>query len=157
MSLVVREEQVAAFKGGELAGNELLAMMAYAIVSRCQQGACTAGELSALILPRFPLVEMAFTTKAFEMALDVVVDARFVAYCPSTGKYRGTLAGRLIDTIMDDLAGASGKVAVVKFIHWAEHPEEAEVAVNEYQHTQQEKLAQVKAQLKELIEKETIQ
>ena len=161
MSLVVREELVRSFKESELSGNELLALMAFGIVCLCQEEVATAEQLSKAVLGKFPLVEQEVALKAFELALDCVTDARFVAYCPSTARYRGTLAGKLIAAIGEDLAGSGGKIAVLRFIHWAEHTDEVSqelaTSVKAKAAETKKKMEQVKEQLKAMLEKETIQ
>ena len=155
--LSIKDDQINTFKTNELTGNELLALLAYGIVCRCQEHSRTAAELSEMCMTGFPMVEQELVLKPFEIALDVVTDARFIAYCPSTGKYRGTQAGKLIAAIGEDLAGAGAKVGVMKFIHWGEYPAEVEGEFLAKQQSHKEKMEKVKEQLKALIEKETIQ
>lgn len=161
--IVVRDELLATFDDHPgLSGNELIALMAYGIVVCCQENpGWTAAQISEHVFERFPMVELELAVLAFETALDAVTDARFVAYIPSKGVYRGTVAGKLIAVIGTDLSTSGALVGVQRFLHWARNFDEvnAELATEAKKKAEKAKqsMEKVKEQVKHLLEKETLQ
>lgn len=154
--IVIPDEMLEQLAQHELSGNELIALMAYGIVTLCQrEPGKTAAQIGEVVMKKFPMVAQELAVTAFEVALDAVTDSRFVAYIPSKGVYRGTVAGRLIAAIGGDLSSSGAKVAVQRLLRWAEHPEECEQEMAEQ--GEEGKVEQVKAQLKSLLGKETLQ